>query len=81
MPGKPPGEINRVIGQRIRKRREDLGVPQSALGRAIGVSYQQIQKYERSQGRIPASRLIEIAYQMQVSVEWFIHERSEDQDA
>lgn len=68
MPRRPPGEIDRIIGQRIRQRRKELGASQSDLGIAIGVSYQQIQKYEAGKGSISVARLVEIANQLQVPV-------------
>ncbi len=52
-----PNEIDIVIGQNIRKIREDNGLSQCDLADMIGVTYQQIQKYENAQNRIAASRL------------------------
>lgn len=53
--------IDAFIGARIAARRAALGLSQSALGQRLGVSFQQIQKYERGRNRVPASRLHHIA--------------------
>lgn len=53
--------IDAFIGARIAERRTALGLSQSALGQRLGVSFQQIQKYERGRNRVPASRLHHIA--------------------
>jgi len=50
-----------AIGQRIRERRRALGLSQVALAEAVGLTFQQIQKYERGSNRISFSRLVEIA--------------------
>lgn len=49
------------IGDAIRKRREALGVTQAQLGAAIGVTFQQVQKYEQGRNRVAASKLIRVA--------------------
>ena len=68
---KPPGKKETIIGQRLRKRRKELGMSQRKLGACIGVSYQQIQKYEKSINRLPASYLYEIANALDVPLEHF----------
>jgi transcriptional regulator with XRE-family HTH domain len=50
-----------LIGGRVRQLREQRGVTQAVLGQRIGVTFQQVQKYERGVNRIAASRLIKIA--------------------
>jgi transcriptional regulator with XRE-family HTH domain len=65
---KETGLTDRLVGNRIRMRREALGMSQSALGRAIGVSFQQVQKYEQGKNRIGASRLTAIASHLGVTV-------------
>ncbi|HZZ30471.1 MAG TPA: helix-turn-helix domain-containing protein [Phenylobacterium sp.] len=57
----PPHRLDVAIGQRIRQRRRTLGMAQTALAEAVGVTFQQIQKYERGANRISFSRLLEIA--------------------
>jgi transcriptional regulator with XRE-family HTH domain len=56
-----PHKLDVAIGQRIRQRRRALGLPQTALAETVGVTFQQIQKYERGANRISFSRLVEIA--------------------
>jgi transcriptional regulator with XRE-family HTH domain len=52
--------IDRRIGRRVKLRRRALGMTQKTLGAALGVSFQQIQKYERGANRLPASSLVQI---------------------
>lgn len=52
---------DREIGNRVRKLRRELGLTQQDLAGAVGVSYQQIQKYERGMNRVSASRLLVIS--------------------
>lgn len=53
--------IDRVVGQRVRARRIEHGLSQSALAEAGGISFQQIQKYEKGSNRISVGRLVQIA--------------------
>ena len=55
-----PNPIDVYIGQRIRVRRQLLGLSQEALAKKIGITFQQVQKYERGMNRIGASRLWDI---------------------
>ena len=57
-----PDKLDQALGLAIRLRRHARGLSQSALGEAIGVSFQQIQKYERGANRVSFSRLLEIAH-------------------
>jgi transcriptional regulator with XRE-family HTH domain len=52
--------VDAYIGERIRERRQELEISQHALGKALGVTFQQIQKYERGQNRVSAARLFDI---------------------
>lgn len=61
-------DIDRQIGIRVRTRRLELGISQEALAKAVGVTFQQIQKYERAVNRIAASTLIDIAYALDTSL-------------
>ena len=63
--------VDRRIGLRLRQRRTDLDISAKLLGEAIGVTQQQITKYERGTNRISASRLDEIANQLQVPLSYF----------
>ncbi|MCG6203666.1 helix-turn-helix domain-containing protein [Rhodopseudomonas sp. HC1] len=56
-----PGDIDRQIGRLLRARRHAAGLSLCDLAAAIGVSYQQMQKYEAGANRIAASRLVSIA--------------------
>jgi transcriptional regulator with XRE-family HTH domain len=57
-----PHTLDVAIGHRIRERRRRLGLSQQALAEAVGVTFQQIQKYERGANRVSFSRLLEIAH-------------------
>lgn len=62
------------VGSRMRQRRSLLGMSQSALGNAVGLTFQQIQKYERGANRMGASRLFEFAAVLDVPVAYFFDE-------
>ena len=59
------------VGQRIRARRKALGVSQGRLAEALGLTFQQVQKYERGANRVSASKLWDIARTLQVDVSHF----------
>lgn len=61
-------DIDRAIGARIRARRVELGRSQEALGEEIGVTFQQIQKYERGVNRVSAAALVHIAGALKIKV-------------
>lgn len=63
--------IDQFLGERVRVRRKKLGLSQTALGKLVGLSFQQIQKYEQGANRIPASKLYELAEVLQVPVSFF----------
>lgn len=65
---KPPDPLDQLIGSNIRLYRIKSGLSQTALGESIGVSFQQIQKYEKAANRVPGSRLIQIARVLDVPV-------------
>jgi transcriptional regulator with XRE-family HTH domain len=62
------------VGRRLRLRRASLGMSQDRLGEAIGLTFQQIQKYERGINRIAAGRLYEIGHVLGVPVAFFFEE-------
>ena len=64
-------EVDRLVGDRIRRRRILMGLTQDQLGEALGISYQQIQKYETGANRVSAGRLYLIAEKLEVSAGWF----------
>lgn len=65
-----PG-IDRVIGEQIRERRIMMGLTQDQIADTLGISYQQIQKYETGSNRVSAGRLYEIATLLNTDVSWF----------
>ena len=71
MPSEP---VDVHVGQRVRQRRSLLGMSQTALGHAVGLTFQQIQKYERGANRIGSSRLFEFAKVLDVPVSYFFDE-------
>jgi transcriptional regulator with XRE-family HTH domain len=58
---KTKNELDQRVGERLRSRRLKMGLSQTELGAAAGVTFQQIQKYERGTNRISASRMIQFA--------------------
>ena len=64
-------EIDRHVANRMRLRRQELNITQQMLARAIGLSYQQIQKYETAANRIGAGRLLCIAQALGVRPSYF----------
>ncbi len=63
--------IDRYVGSRVRVRRLGLGMSQTKLGQAIGVTFQQVQKYENGANRVGASNLYKIAKALGVDVGFF----------
>ncbi|MFT5006653.1 MAG: transcriptional regulator with XRE-family HTH domain [Paracoccaceae bacterium] len=59
------------VGKRVRHRRWMVGMTQQQLGEAVGIKFQQIQKYETGMNRVSASRLWDIAHAMDVSISFF----------
>jgi transcriptional regulator with XRE-family HTH domain len=68
----PPDHVDQRIGLRIRYRQEQLQLSQSSLAEAIGVSFQQVQKYEKGQNRIRPSRLLRLASALDVPIGFFL---------
>jgi len=71
MAKKVPNPIDKHVGSRVRMRRMMLGMSQEKLGDALGLTFQQIQKYEKGTNRIGASRLQQISLILQVQVAFF----------
>lgn len=71
MAKKAPNPIDKHVGSRVRMRRMMLGMSQEKLGDALGLTFQQVQKYEKGTNRIGASRLQQIAHILQVPVSFF----------
>src|SRR6266487_4510129 len=68
---KAPNPIDQHVGSRVRMRRIMLAMSQEKLGAALGLTFQQVQKYEKGATRIGASRLQQISHILQVPVEFF----------
>ncbi len=68
---KGPNPIDIHVGARVRLRRNLLGISQTDLGKALGVAFQQIQKYERGTNRIVGSRLFNLSRALDVPVSFF----------
>lgn len=64
-------DIDVSVGRRLRDRRTLLGLSQSALAQSVGLTFQQIQKYERGANRISASRLYQFSCLLGVDVDYF----------
>jgi transcriptional regulator with XRE-family HTH domain len=71
MAKKAPNPIDKHVGSRVRMRRMMLGMSQEKLGDALGLTFQQVQKYEKGTNRIGASRLQQISIILQVPVAFF----------
>jgi transcriptional regulator with XRE-family HTH domain len=71
MPAKIPNPVDKHVGSRVRLRRMILGLSQEKLGEAVGLTFQQIQKYEKGANRIGASRLQQISGALGVPVAFF----------
>ena len=69
MGSKRAGPIDAIVGRTIRTLRLSKGISQGALGRQLGVSFQQIQKYENGSNRVGAGRLAQIALGLDVPME------------
>lgn len=87
MDSKDPGrtaQLELIIGARMRTRRRQLGLSQSDLAERLGVSFQQVQKYERGANRVAASTLLAAAQTLGTSIAWLVGEessgRADDED-
>src|SRR5487761_371397 len=69
--GDKPNPIDVHVGSRVRLRRNMLGLSQEKLGEAIGLTFQQVQKYERGANRIGASRLYQLSRVLDVPASFF----------
>ncbi len=69
--GRGIGPVDVHVGARLRQRRTLLGMTQTTLGGSLGVSYQQMQKYERGMNRIGSSRLFDLSRILDVPIQFF----------
>lgn len=73
-----PNPVDIHVGKRVRLRRTLLGMSQEKLGEAIGLTFQQIQKYERGTNRIGSSRLYQLAQVLDIPVSYFFDDMPTD---
>ncbi|MGF1462450.1 MAG: helix-turn-helix domain-containing protein [Maricaulaceae bacterium] len=80
MDDKTPNPIDIHVGAQVRLRRLTLGMSQDKLGESLGVTFQQVQKYERGANRIGASRLYRLSQVLDVPVSFFFegHDQAEN---
>jgi transcriptional regulator with XRE-family HTH domain len=80
MSTKAPNPVDKYVGSRVRMRRIMLGMSQEKLGEALGLTFQQVQKYEKGTNRVGASRIQQISEILQVPVS-FLFEGSPGSNA
>jgi transcriptional regulator with XRE-family HTH domain len=80
-PSGKPNPIDVHVGARVRLRRTLLGMSQEKLGEALGLTFQQVQKYERGANRVGASRLFDLSRVLDVPVSFFFDDMSEEVEA
>lgn len=73
-----PDPVDIHVGARVRLRRTLLGMSQEKLGKALGLTFQQVQKYERGANRIGSSRLFQLSRILDVPVSFFFDEMTSD---
>ena len=66
-----PHPVDKHVGERVKERRLELGITQEKLAEALGLTFQQVQKYERAANRISASRLYRMGRTLGVDVPYF----------
>ena len=69
---KAPSAVDRHVGSRVRLRRVSVGMSQERLGEALGVTFQQVQKYEKGTNRISVSRMQQISRVLGCTVSYFL---------
>ncbi len=74
-----PHEVDVHVGRRVRQRRKVMGITQEKMGEALGLTFQQVQKYERGANRISASKLFELSQLLKVPVGYFYEDMTRDQ--
>jgi transcriptional regulator with XRE-family HTH domain len=81
MTRKLPNPVDVHVGARVRMRRMLIGMSQEKLGESLGLTFQQVQKYEKGSNRIGASRLYQIGAVLGVPIEFFFEGLERDQTA
>lgn len=77
--GNAPHPIDLHVGGRVRMRRKFLGMSQEDLAKSIGLTFQQVQKYERGTNRISSSKLWDIGLSLKAPVEYFFEGYGENE--
>lgn len=72
MARRKPNAVDQQIGARIRAARHSKGITQETLGAKLGLTFQQIQKYENGKNRIAASTLYDLATALEIPMYWFM---------
>ncbi|MBI6547207.1 helix-turn-helix domain-containing protein [Xenorhabdus lircayensis] len=67
-------EANLLVGQRIQAKRKELGMTATALAKQIGISQQQLSRYERGTNRINLTHLVEIVGLLSTDISWFFED-------
>ncbi len=75
---KTPNPVDVHVGSRMRMRRMLIGMSQEALGNALGLTFQQVQKYEKGANRIGASRLYHISKILDVNISFFFEDMADN---
>lgn len=70
--------VDNYVGRRIRERRKIVGLTQQKLAEQLGLSFQQVQKYERGTNRVGASKLMQLSRALEVPVSYFFEELEKD---
>lgn len=78
LPSGKPNPIDVHVGGRVRLRRTLLGLSQEKLAEALGLTFQQVQKYERGTNRIGCSRLFDLARALDVSISFFYDDMTDE---
>ena len=73
-----PSPVDMYVGERVRQRRGLLGMTQAKLADALGLTFQQVQKYERGTNRIGSSRLYDLSRVLDVPIEYFFDDMPAD---
>lgn len=76
-----PCEIDIYVGQRIREARNEMDLTQEQVAAHLGISFQQIQKYERGSNRIAAGRLAQLSKIFRCPIAWFFPDEYQDKES
>ncbi|MCC8366610.1 helix-turn-helix transcriptional regulator [Xenorhabdus sp. PB61.4] len=67
-------DANLLVGQRIQQKRKELGITATALAKQIGISQQQLSRYERGTNRINITHLVAICLELETQISWFFED-------